>query len=116
MNFKLSFTYSYDPLGIISKLRVEQKTTPYAHTLRPKIEHYANQDEWIENTLQEAKEQIISHTSLQTPISKDKEAKKSRESMYSIDSSSQAANFHVFKRRKKTNLKANTKTNTKNDT
>lgn len=36
LNFKLSFTWSYDPLGIISKLRVEKKTTPYAHTPRPK--------------------------------------------------------------------------------
>jgi len=32
MKFKFSFTWSYDPLGIISKLRVEHKTTPYPHT------------------------------------------------------------------------------------
>ena len=42
MNFKLSSTWSYDPLGIISKLRVEQKTTPYGHIPRPEIEQYAN--------------------------------------------------------------------------
>jgi len=35
MNFKLSFTWSYDPLGVISKLRVEQRTTPYIHTPKP---------------------------------------------------------------------------------
>ena len=40
MNFPLSFTWSYDPFGVISKLRVEQKTTPYVHTQRPKIEKY----------------------------------------------------------------------------
>lgn len=37
MNFKLSFTWSYDPFGIISKLSVEQKTTPYTHTPKPEI-------------------------------------------------------------------------------
>lgn len=62
MNFKLSFTWSYDPLGVISKLRVEQKATPYAHTPRPGIEQYMNQDEWQENTLQEAEEKVISST------------------------------------------------------
>ena len=35
MNFSLSFTWSYDPLQSISKLRVENKTTPYIHTHRP---------------------------------------------------------------------------------
>ena len=33
MKLNLSFTWSYDPLGIISKLRVENKTT---HTLIPR--------------------------------------------------------------------------------
>ena len=51
MKFKSSFTWSYDPLGIISKLRVEHKTTPYVHTARPEIKQYANQKEWQENTL-----------------------------------------------------------------
>lgn len=46
MKFRLIFTWSYDPLGIISKLRVEQKTTPYAHTTRPEIKQYAKQEEW----------------------------------------------------------------------
>lgn len=32
INFKLSFTWSYDPLGVISKLRVEQKL-PHMLTL-----------------------------------------------------------------------------------
>ena len=51
INFKLSLTWSYDPLGIISKLRVEQKTTPYSHTPRPEIKQFMNQDNWKENTL-----------------------------------------------------------------
>jgi len=32
MKFSLSFTWSYDPCDIISKLRVENKSTPYIHT------------------------------------------------------------------------------------
>jgi len=54
MKLILSFTWSDDPWGIISKLRVENKTTPYIHTLRPEIKKYVNQSEWAENTLQEA--------------------------------------------------------------
>ena len=38
IKFKLSFTWSYDPLGIVSKLRVEQKTTRYTHIARLNIE------------------------------------------------------------------------------
>ena len=45
MKFKLSFTWSYDPLGIISKLRVEQNSAPYTHTPKPEIEKYMNQYE-----------------------------------------------------------------------
>ena len=44
MKFKLSFTWSYDPLGIISRMRVEHKTTPYVHTTRPEIKQYVNQE------------------------------------------------------------------------
>jgi len=46
MKFKLSFTWSYDPLRIISMLRVEKKSTPYTHTPKPEIEKYMNQDKW----------------------------------------------------------------------
>lgn len=42
IKFKLSFSWSYDTLGIISKLILEQKSTSYAHTPRPKIEQYSN--------------------------------------------------------------------------
>lgn len=38
MKYSLSFTWSYDPCGIISKLKVENKSTPYIHTSRPEIE------------------------------------------------------------------------------
>lgn len=42
MNFKLSFTWSYDPFGIISALRIQLKYTPYNHTPRPELEKYMN--------------------------------------------------------------------------
>ena len=43
MQFSLNFTWSYDPLGTISKLRVKNKSTPYIHTHKPEIERYMNQ-------------------------------------------------------------------------
>ena len=64
MKFSLSFTWSYDHCGIISKLRVENRSTLYIHTSRPEIEKYANQLEWTENTLYEAEEQLFSTSSL----------------------------------------------------
>lgn len=45
MKFKLKFSWYYDPRGIISKLRLEQKSTSYAHTSRLEIEQYFNQEE-----------------------------------------------------------------------
>ena len=53
MAFSHSFTWSYDPVGIISKKRVENRSTPYVHTHKPIIEKYANQTESLTNTLQE---------------------------------------------------------------
>lgn len=60
MKIILSFTWSYDPYGIISKLGVDNKSTSYIHNSRPDIERYANQLEWAKNTLQEVEEQIMS--------------------------------------------------------
>ena len=42
MNFNPSFTWSYDPFGVISKMRVENKSTPYIHAQRPDIEQFRN--------------------------------------------------------------------------
>jgi len=63
VKFTNNFTWSYDPWGIISKKRVENKSTPYIHILRPEIEKFINQIEWRTDTLQEAKEQVISSSS-----------------------------------------------------
>jgi len=77
--FGLSFTWSYDPMGVISKLRVENKFTAYHHTTRHEIEQYKNQLEWIENTLQEAEEQEVSTSNVQIPLAQEKTAKRGRE-------------------------------------
>jgi len=79
MKFSLSFRWSYDTCGIISKLRVENKTTPYIHTPRPQIEKYVNQSKWAENTLREAEEQLFSTSSLHAPTPQDKINKRQRE-------------------------------------
>jgi len=68
MKFGLNFTWSYDPMGVISKLKVENKFTAYHHTARPEIKQYKNQLEWKENTLQEAEEQAVSTSNVQTPL------------------------------------------------
>lgn len=90
MKFSLSFTWSYDPYGIILKLIVENKITPYIHTSRPEIEKYANQLEWTENTLQEAEEQLFSTSSLYTPTSQEKSSKRQREEWLSSTTWSEA--------------------------
>ena len=49
--FSKSFLWYYDPLGVISRLRVKCKLTPYVDEKKPDIEKYSNQSEWLENTL-----------------------------------------------------------------
>lgn len=60
MGFNHNFPLSYDPAEIISRKRVENRSTPYVHTHRPSIDQYANQTEWVPNTLQEEEEQVFS--------------------------------------------------------
>ena len=72
MGFQPSFTWSYDPHGIISALRVELKATSYTHTSKEEIEKYTNQDEWVEGTLQEADEQVLSTSNVQSSVPESK--------------------------------------------
>jgi hypothetical protein len=51
MKFLTSFTWQYDPCGIISEMRVKNKNAPYAHEPRPEIERFANLTEWEPDTL-----------------------------------------------------------------
>lgn len=43
--------WKYDPQGFMTKLRKKDKLGPYNHHPMPAIEAYANQSEWLENTL-----------------------------------------------------------------
>jgi hypothetical protein len=38
-------------------MRSKNKSSPYAHTLKPEIEKYVNQTEWEENTLVDTEQQ-----------------------------------------------------------
>jgi len=56
MQFNTSFILHYDPSGIIAEMRSKNKSSPYAHTLKPEIEKYVNQTEWEANTLVDTKQ------------------------------------------------------------
>jgi len=51
MKFQKSFIWRYDPQGFMTKLRKKAKLGPYIYHPIPEIEAYANQSEWLENTL-----------------------------------------------------------------
>ena len=72
MKFSQSFTWSNHHLGIISRLRVENKTTPYTHTHRLEIERCVSQKTSVENTLQEAEEQLASTSTSHTLVPHEK--------------------------------------------
>ena len=40
--FEEIFSWNYDPQGILSKMRVKCKLTPYIHEKKPEIEKYVN--------------------------------------------------------------------------
>lgn len=56
MKFKSSFSWTYDPLGVISSLRVEKNSSPYTHISKLEIKQYVNQEVCEEKTLQEVEE------------------------------------------------------------
>jgi hypothetical protein len=57
MKFFMSFTWHYDPCGIISEMRIKNKNISYVHESRPEIEKFANQTRWEPNTLVETEQQ-----------------------------------------------------------
>ena len=103
INFQLSFTWSYDPFGIISSLRVEQNTTPYSHTPMPKIEKFMKKYQWEENNLQEVQEQILSTTTSQTPVPQEKRDKRPIEEDYSLVTEIEAKQFLIYTKKPKNN-------------
>ena len=77
--FEESFSWNYDPQGILRKMRVKCKLTPYIHEKKPKIEQYVNQTEWLENTLVDAVKQGDTSHTLQTENQGEKATKRVRE-------------------------------------
>jgi hypothetical protein len=57
MKFFKSFAWHYDPYGIISEMRVNNKSVLYAHEPKPEIEKFANQTEWEPDTLIDEEQQ-----------------------------------------------------------
>ena len=58
MKFNSNFMWQYDPNGVINKLRLKLKLSAFMHESRQYIEKYANQSEWLENTLIDVENQI----------------------------------------------------------
>lgn len=50
MKFELSFNWHYYPIGKISANKLEQKSAPYIHTLKPNIENFSNREILEDNT------------------------------------------------------------------
>ena len=81
------------------------KTTPYAHTPKPEIEQYMNQGEWQENTLQEVEEQVLSRTTSEIPIPREKIDKRLREDDYPSVTKFSAKEFKIYRKKIKTDSK-----------
>jgi hypothetical protein len=58
MKFFMSFSWHYDPYGIILEMRVKNKNIPYVHVSKPEIEKFANQTVWVPDTLVEVEQQV----------------------------------------------------------
>jgi hypothetical protein len=58
MKFSMSFTWNYDPCGIILEMRLKNKNVPYAHESKPEIEKFANQIVCVPNTLMDVGQQV----------------------------------------------------------
>jgi hypothetical protein len=102
MKFNTSFIWRYDPSGIIAEMRSKNKSSPYAHTLKPEIEKYVNQTEWEVNTLVDTEP----HESLSVSISRatpqiPKEKRPRKDDSPSITEVS-AEEFWVYNKKPKT--------------
>jgi hypothetical protein len=81
MKFFVSFTWHYDPCGIISEMRVKNKNIPYVQKSRPKVEKIANQTGWEPNTLVETEQQDLPVTVSQTTTPQSPKEKRPRQDM-----------------------------------
>ncbi len=79
MKFNDSFKWQYDTLGVINKLRLKFKLSPFMHESKPKIEKYANKLEWLENILIDMKKHMDTSSILHTPALQERNAERTRE-------------------------------------
>jgi hypothetical protein len=103
MSFTQSFTWNYDPFGVISELRVKQRSTPYAHIQKPEVEKYMNQTEWQENTFLETKEQPLPVTASHTNTPQIQTKKRARKEVSPPVTEVSYEDFQVYRKRAKTN-------------
>jgi hypothetical protein len=102
MKFSLSFSWHYDPCGIIAETRSRNKISPYAHVPKPEIEKFMNQTEWEENTLLDTEQQpppasISQTTTPQVPVEK-----RPRKEVSPSVTEVSAEDFQVYRKRPKT--------------
>jgi hypothetical protein len=102
MGFTQSSTWSYAPFGVISELRVKQRSTPYAHTQKPEVEKYMNQTEWQENNLLEMKEQPAPIAASHTNTPQKKIEKRARKEVSPSVTEVSTEDFQVYRKRAKT--------------
>jgi hypothetical protein len=102
MRFTLSSNWRYDPFGVISELKIKQRSTPYVHTQKPEVEKYMNQIEWQENTLLETKEKHAPITASHTNTPQNQVEKISRKEFSPSVTEVSAKDFQVYRKRAKT--------------
>jgi hypothetical protein len=101
MRFTQSSTWSYDPFGVISELKVKQRSTPYSHTQKPEVEKYMNQIEWKEDTLLETEEELALVTASHTNTPQKKKDKRERKEVSPLVTEVSAEDFQVHRKRAK---------------
>jgi hypothetical protein len=102
MKFFMSFTWHYDPCGIISEMRVKNKNIPYVHESRPEVEKFANQTVWEPNTLVEAEQQDPPTTVSQTTTRQVPKEKRPRQDLSSSVTEVSSEEFQLHTKRSRT--------------
>jgi hypothetical protein len=102
MNFSTSFIWHYDLCGIIAEMRLKNKSSPYAHTLKPEIEKFLNQTEWEVNTLEDIEQQSPLAMISQTTTPQVPKEKRPRKDVSPSVTEVSAEDFQVYTKRPKT--------------
>jgi hypothetical protein len=108
MKFFVSFSWHYDPCGIISKMRVKNKNIPYVHTSKPEIEKFVNQIEWEPNTLVETEQQDLSVIVSQTTTPQAPKEKRPRKDVSPSVTEVSSEEFQLHTKRPKISPTPNT--------